>query len=245
MSGKMYRMFPIEIGRGCPYKCSYCSAPAYGDKYNGWRRIKCPNTVMTNIEDCVRGYGAEYLYFISETFLAAPNRWLEEFCDKYMDYRIPFWMNTRPETVTEERIDLLAKAGCHRISLGIEHGDKVFRQKMLNRFYSNEEVIKACKIIKDSGIELSVNNMVGFPDETEELFEQTVNLNRKVEADSHTISIFQPYWGTKLRDYCVLKEYILPYYICLNNFAESPLNMPQLPKEKIREFYLTFNERIK
>jgi Fe-S oxidoreductase len=53
MDGKFYRMIPIEFSRGCPYKCTYCSAPSYNDKFadiGRWKRHKTMNQIMTEIE---------------------------------------------------------------------------------------------------------------------------------------------------------------------------------------------------
>lgn len=246
MAGKMYRMFPVEIGRGCPYVCTYCSAPAYEMQFKKWRRIKTVGAVMRDIEN-LNGLEPEYLYLVSETFLAMPSNWRREFYDRYYEEcRLPFWMNTRPERINAKDLYELKRCGCHRISLGVEHGNAIFRAKMLKRHYSNRQVLHACKLIKDAGIQLSVNNMVGFPDETEALAENTIELNRQIDADSHTISIYQPYWGTALRDYCVAKKYIPPDFICAGHkFGESVLDMPQLKKAVIEEhYYKGFNELV-
>lgn len=244
MSGRLYRMLPIEFSRGCPFKCSYCSAPAYEKEFPGWYRYKFISKIKDEIEYYIENYNVEYFYFISETFLAMSKKMKEEFCEMYSNYKIPFWFNTRPETVREFDIKKLAKVGCHRISIGVEHGDYEFRKRMLNRNYKNELAIGAAEIIKDNGIELSVNNMVGFPDETEELANETIELNRKINADNHTLSIFQPYRGTELHKYCIERGYWNIDRLCSESFYNPSLDMTCFPKERIKEFYSNFNKWI-
>jgi radical SAM superfamily enzyme YgiQ (UPF0313 family) len=245
MSGKLYRMLPIEFSRGCPFKCSYCSAPVYEEKFPGWYRYKSIDRIEEEIIYYIKNYNIEYFYFISETFLAMPDDKKEKFYNMYSKYKIPFWFNTRPETIKRKDIEKIAKIGCHRISMGVEHGNYNFRRSILNRNYTNALVINAAKIIKDNGIELSINNMVGFPDETPELAMDTVELNKKIIADSHTLSIFQPYKGTRLHDYCVRKKYWSANKLCEEDFYSPSLDMNYFPKEKIMEFYYNFNDWIK
>ena len=246
MDGKLYRMLPIEIGRGCPHKCSYCSAPSYAKKFNGWNRTKTPEHVIHDMWNHAINYDVEYFYLVSETFFSVNSAWKEEFAIRYeKSLRIPFWMNTRPEAVNQRDIKRLAEIGCHRISMGLECGNEQYRCKVLKRNYSNERVIEAARIIKDAGIQLSINNMIGFPDETREMIEETIEVNKRIEADSHTVSIFAPFRGTALHKVCVDKGYFPENAICPENFGNSLLTMPQISKEEIREYYLTFNGRIK
>jgi radical SAM superfamily enzyme YgiQ (UPF0313 family) len=247
MAGKMYKMLPIEFSRGCPYACSYCSAPSYAQKMKGWFRQGHMPRALRDVAVGIDYLLAEYLYFISESFLALSEDNLGSFCETHETENgsLPFWFNTRPETVTEGKIRLVKGAGCHRISMGIEHGNEEFRKKILNRRYTNAEAIKAARIIRDAGIQLSVNSMIGFPDETEALIMDTVELNRHIEADSHTVSVFQPYRGTVLRDYCIEKGYYSKDAICDGKFSESQLSMSQFSKERITEWYFKFNEEIR
>ena len=75
----------------------------------------------------------EYMYFWADTFLGMSKRELDQFCEVYSDIKLPFWMQTRPETVTEENISKLSKVGLHRISFGVEHGNEEFRARILDR----------------------------------------------------------------------------------------------------------------
>lgn len=244
MGGRIYRMLPIEFSRGCPYSCTYCSAPSYTKRFSGsgrWLRFKTVAQIIGEVDFYAKKYKAEYFYFVSETFLAMPQSYRKEFYSRYRDYRIPFWFNTRPETINAEDIKCLEDIGCHRISIGIESGNEGFRRKMLKRNYSNEEVLKAIDTVLGSGIQVSVNNMIGFPDETREMVFDTIELNRKFKAHNHSVSIFQPFRGTELYDYCVSKGYWDPAGLCAESFATPALRMPSLSKEEVMGLYRTFN----
>lgn len=244
MSGNMYRMVPIEISRGCPYKCTYCSAPSYQEEFKDlgkWLRYKSIDRMIAEMEYYIEHYNVEYFYFISETFLAMSKKMREEFYEKYSKIKVPFWFNTRPETIKQADIQALEEVGCHRISIGLETGNAAFRERMLKRKYSNEAAITAAQMIIDSKIELSVNNMIGFPDETRDMVFETIEVNRQFTADSHTVSVFQPFRGTGLFKYSVENGYFDGKDVCPDSFSESCLNMPSMARGDIEGLYRTFN----
>ena len=57
----------------------------------------------------------------------------EEFCDMYSEIKIPFWFQTRPETINDYNMKKLADVGLDRISFGVEHGNETFRREVLDR----------------------------------------------------------------------------------------------------------------
>ena len=91
---------------------------------------------------------------------------LDEFCEMYADINLPFWMQTRPETITDENMSKLKKVGLHRISFGVEHGNEEFRARILDRRWKNKDIIEKLKIPKKYEIQFSTNNITGFPTET-------------------------------------------------------------------------------
>lgn len=163
----------------------------------------------------------------------------------YKSIGIPFWFNTRPETLRESKIEMLEEIGCHRMSVGIECGNEEYRRNMLKRPVSNERTSRALKLVSDSSIQLSVNNIIGFPDETREMIFETIHLNREVEAESYTCCIFQPYRGTDLHDYCVKQGYYDPEMISQTLSSDSPLNQSHITKEELRGLKRTFPLYIK
>ena len=119
---------------------------------------------------------------------------------------------------------------CHSLSIGIEHGNEDFRYKLLKRKVSNKMYIDSIKLLEQSNIMVSVNNVIGFPDETRELAFDTINLNREFNAYAHNAYYFTPYHGTPLREYCVEKEYISGDAQTINITKGTVLNMPQFPQ---------------
>lgn len=248
MAGCLYRMVPVEFSRGCIYQCTYCSAPALSKacgKYGKWFRHKPVSKIMDEIKAYVDDYKVEYFYFVSDTFLAVSNERFKEFCDNYSKIRIPFWFNTRPETITKEKVKMLEDIGCHRMSMGVECGNEKYRRQMLKRYASNDRIIESCDIVSKSGIQLSVNNIIGLPDETREMIFETIFLNRRIDANNYTCSIFQPYRGTELHRYCVEKKYIDPSDLAYDPTFASPLRQPHITNDDLRGIERTFSLYVK
>lgn len=248
MAGKIYKMMPVEFSRGCPFSCTYCADHGLSVRFREkgtWLRSKPIDKIIEEIKFYISRYGINYFYFVSETFLAMADVRFNEFIDKYTAIKVPFWVNTRPETISEERIRKLKSAGCHRMSIGIEHGNEAFRKKMLNRNVSNETMLRAIGILNDSGLSYSVNNILGFPDETSELVFDTIELNRSVKSSSIGCYIFSPYHGTSLRDYCVRKGYISPETVAPDLNFTSILNMPSMSRRQIASLAKTFSMYVK
>lgn len=239
MAGKVYRMMPMETIRGCPYTCKFCNSPSqvtfYSEQTDSkFLRKKRMDLVYRELRYGKDALNIEYNYFWADTFLALSEHELDEFCEIYSEIRLPFWMQTRAETVTHARIKKLAEVGLHRISFGIEHGNESFRANMLGRKISNAEIIEALQVPKKFGVQFSVNNIVGFPTETRELAFDTIELNRHIEADNHNIYSFVPFHGTPLRGLCEQLGLVRPDEITKCLTADPMLTMPQFPKTDIR-----------
>src|SRR3989344_3644243 len=246
MGGRILKTVPLETARGCPYQCTFCDSPMWSEIYRHNRgeiflRRKSVARLMEEIRYFAAQYNPELLYIIDDTFLARPIEELREFAERYQEFEIPFWMNTRPETITQEKVDLLKKMNCYRMSIGVECGNEEFRKNKLKRFGSNEEILRSVEILKKSGIPFSINNMIGFTDETRELIFETIDFNRQLSGyDSLTVSIFTPYHGSKLREEAIQKGYLDPEAMTTHTTASSLFTMPQLSKEAIDGLIKTF-----
>ena len=238
MSGRVYKMFPIETHRGCPFTCRFCNSPdqmrLYDEKAGGgFFRKKSMQIVSEELKSLKDKYGCEYNYFWADTFLALNNQEFEEFCEMYSEIKLPFWMQTRPETISDYKIKRLAEVGLHRISFGIEHGNEEFRKRVLDRRWKNSDIVDALKIPHRYDVQFSLNNITGFPDETRELAFDTIELNRKIDADNANIYSFVPFHGTPLRRVCENQGLVSPDTIARALTDKPMLEMPQYPVAEI------------
>ena len=178
--------------------------------------------------------------FITDTFLAMSEKEFDEFCEMYSEFNLPFFMNTRPETITERRAKKLKEINCHRANIGVEHGNYDFRANVVGRKYKNEAAITAFKIMREARVSTQSNNIVGYPDETRSLVFDTIELTRKLKCNDINAYTFTPYHGTSLRKLCEDKNYIDKDSISHIYATDSMLNMPTISKGEIKGLIKTF-----
>ena len=251
MGGKVYKMFPVETHRGCPYKCAFCNSPSQMELYkneagSNYLRRKNFDNMKKELLFYKNEMKAEYLYFWADTFFSWKRNDFEAFCELYSEIKLPFWCQTRPETVTEARFFKLKNIGCARISFGVEHGNPKFRKNYLNRLMSNDVITNGLKIVKKVGIPFSVNNIIGFPYENRKLAFDTIHLNRTFDADDRNAYPFTPFSGTPLRKLTNELGYTKDTDIVRSMVANgSVLDMPQFPRNEVNALCKTFNMYVK
>jgi radical SAM superfamily enzyme YgiQ (UPF0313 family) len=238
MVGKIYRTVPVETHRGCPYNCAYCNSPAQKKLYKEanlrYSRLKSIESIHRELLFYKNEIQAEYLFFFADTFLALSDQYLEEFAAMYAsEIGLPFWCQTRAETLSEKRVQILKEMGIHSVTFGIEHGNQQFRENLLDRKVSNKCIVDSIRLVADSDINFYVNNIIGLPTETRELAFDTIRLNRQLPAVSRNIYTYSPFHGTPLRQLAEKMGYIDSDIIASSIIGMSMLNMPQFSAEAI------------
>ena len=249
MQGEIWRAVGLETQRGCPYTCTFCNSPSNNVEYkaeNGgkFHRKKSIKRLKKELDFLVKKYDPNLIYFVVDTFLAMSNREFDELKELYSDYKIPFWMNTRAETINEYRAAGLAEMNMLRMNIGIEHGNYEYRRNYLKRNVKDDVQIRAFQIAAEHDYASCANSIIGMPDETRDLIFDTINFVRKLpdNIDATGAFIFAPYHGTPLRDLAIKKGYINDEEICsLSNTSESMLRMPTITKDEIQGLAKVFS----
>ncbi len=177
--------------RGCPFQCAFCDRPHLGKKF----RARGPKNVVDEMEECLKIEIEEILIY-DDTFTVNKQRVLD-ICGEIIKRGLKFvWdIRARVDTVDEEILNALKKAGCQRIHFGVESGtEKIL--KVLNKKITLEQIEKAFKSAKAAGIETLAYFMIGAPTETKEDIYQTINFAKKIKPDYAHITILTPYPAT-------------------------------------------------
>lgn len=243
--GKVKRYGFFEIGRGCPYSCTYCVNRYMQNLYSvkgKYHREKGVNRIISEIIECKKKMGIDHVFFIDDNFLTIKQEKLQEFANKYQEkVSLTCHIMTRPETITPENIKILKKMKCVMVMLGLESGSKYIREKICKRFISEKSLFNAVKLLKENGIDASVYNIIGFPIETRSQIFETINLNRALKPSRITVKILCPFEGTEIRDFAIKKRYMEDEEdITKMYYEESCLNMPQLSPGEIKGLRKTF-----
>ena len=130
--------------------------------------------------------------------------------------------------------------GCKNTQCGIECGNEEFRAKVLNRHYSNKKMIEGLNTVEKYKIDYTVNNIIGFPDETRELIFESIEINRQINPSTINCYIFTPYKGTYLYKYCLEQGYLDKATKVHQLINGASLKMDSISYEELKGLQRTF-----
>lgn len=182
----------ILTSQGCPFRCTYCATPSKKVQY---RDI---DNILAEIEDTRRKYGTVFFTFKDDSFTVNKNR-AEEFCERLIRERIKItWeCHTRVDLVDQPLLELMFKAGCRIIKVGVESGSQRILDKM-KKGITIEQIKKAGKLFEKAGIYWTGYFMMGVPGETAEDMEMTLALVREIKPDFASLCVYEPFPGTEM-----------------------------------------------
>lgn len=190
--------------RGCPFKCTYCFNHYYHKIYKGKGRVlrlRSVDHLIEEIQETKENHHMEFVKFLDDIFLFDMD-WMRRFRDSYSrEIGLPFYCCVRASMVTEEKIALLREAGCHSVAMAIEAGNDELRNKILKRNMSKETIVDACRILRNAGIKIFTQNMVGLPGGSLEMDFETMDLNIACRPDYSWVSQYAPFPNTELGEY--------------------------------------------
>lgn len=192
--------------RGCAFRCPYCFNNRYNRLYKGKGKIvrrRSVDSMIQETKELINNYRVEFIRIQDDAFVLKADDWLKEFAERWStEIGIPFYCLLRSESVTDELAYYLKKAGCFSICMSIEAADDEIRNRMLRRPSSKEGLEEAFRILKKHKIHIYANTMLALPFTSLDHDIASVDFAIKVKPDMPNFSIFMPYPGTDLGDYC-------------------------------------------
>jgi anaerobic magnesium-protoporphyrin IX monomethyl ester cyclase len=196
--------------RGCPYLCTYCFNNQYNKLYRGKGEIiryRSVANVLAEIKEVRARYPLKFVRFLSDNF-TMDKGWVREFTDRYSaEVCLPFNCHVRANLIDADVARDLGRAGCRSVLLGVESGDAFLRNEVLKRSMSAETIVAASRHLRENGVRVYTQNIVGLPGETFQQALATLELNQRAQPAFAWASIFMPYPGTPLATYAVEKGY--------------------------------------
>ncbi len=207
------RSLPIMATRGCPYTCTFCSSPKmWGTRYF----MRSPKDMADEIQHLYEEYNIQNFDFYDLTAIVN-KRWIVDFCTELAERKLNLtWQipaGTRSEAIDREVAEWLYKSGCRNITYAPESGSPEVL-KMIKKKVHLDKMLESIRYSNQEKLNIKLNMMIGFPDETQSQLWETVWFMAKASwAGAHDAlpSIFSPYPGSELFDRLVVEKRVDPY----------------------------------
>lgn len=188
--GRPYRMIYYESVRGCPYRCNFCNYPfLFSDNHF---RYKSAPRMVAEWEHYLDTLNPEYITCLDSLF-TVPRARLVEFCCTLIERRlnrVKWICYARADDLADERTTALMKAaGAHQVQIGIESGDQGQLNNM-DKACTVESNARAIDLCRKHGLTTVISLIVGFPGETRETLDHTLDFLRNHPPDFFFLAPF-------------------------------------------------------
>jgi len=228
----------ISTSRGCPFNCGFCGAQTVWTRRI---RMRSPESVVAEIEECVRKYGVRLFNFADELFTSDKKR-VADTCQLINRHSLKIrWVcSARAQNLDFETLKIMKQAGCHEISFGIESGNRDIL-KRIDKGINLDEALRIIKLTKKAGIATHASYILGYIGETEETIKDTISFAKELNTAVAAFFIASPLPGTRLYKEALENNYIRLdanwlNYSPLSNL-ESVLVLPDLSLLTIRKWH--------
>lgn len=170
--------FTIITSRGCPFNCKFCKDPGK-NKYKEYPLTQ----VQKQILFLVKEKKCQWISFVDDTFTFNRQRVIE-LCNWIItnDLKFKWTCCTRADTLDEDLIDIMQKAGLSYVIIGVEAGSEKVREQ-INKNISTSKYISVINYLKAKKIRVLCSYILGNPGETYFDIKKTINFNLNLKAD--------------------------------------------------------------
>jgi len=229
------RTIQTRTARSCAFNCSFCNYP----KRAGKLTLASAETVARELDSMRAIGGVQNVVFIDDTFNVPLPRF-KDLCRMMIreNYGFNWFSYFRCSNSDEEAIDLMARSGCKGVFLGIESGSPRILKNM-NKAATVEKYAEGIKLLHEHGILTFGSFIAGFPGETEETIEETVNFIKEARPSYYRVQSWYCEPGTPID----LKR--SEYGIRGEGFVWSHATMDsQTAMDHIDRMFLTIDESL-
>jgi radical SAM superfamily enzyme YgiQ (UPF0313 family) len=192
------RNAPVWVTRGCPYRCTFCTAQLQNGKKV---RTHSVQYMVRLVKHLYYEKNIRLINIIDDNF-TFHTEYAKEFCRAMIALNLKELVFSTPNGIRMQRTDkellyLMREAGWRSLIIAPESGSKRVLKKM-QKDLDPDKVPEKVKEIRDAGLKCSGFFIVGYPDETVQDIRATVDLIKKCRFNFFFLNNFQPLPGTPL-----------------------------------------------
>ena len=238
----------IYTSLGCNFACDFCMINILNRTDNNddlsaadfkGMRFWSPQWVNREMEKLAK-MGVNTLRISDEMFFLN-RRFYEPILQNVIEQGFDFnmWSYARIDTVRKKALELFKRAGVNWLALGIEAGSQDIRQEISKGTFKESNIQNICKEISDTDIKIIGNYILGFPDDTIETMQETLDLAIELNTEMANIYPCQALPGSPMHLMAKREGWALPDsfegYAFLS-YECQPLPTKHLTAEQVLKF---------
>jgi anaerobic magnesium-protoporphyrin IX monomethyl ester cyclase len=187
--------FSVVCGRGCPWRCTFCSCAKV---FHGRFTVRTPEAVAAEVRALVAEQGAREILFWDDTF-GLTRAWTLRLCELLAPLGVAWSAWMRVDLAEPDVLRAMARAGCWHVSYGVESGNQTVLDG-IRKGFRVQDVRDAFRWTREAGLEARGTFVLGLPGDTWDTMMETIDLAIEVRADFAQFQYLTPYPGTELWD---------------------------------------------
>ncbi|MBI4349708.1 MAG: radical SAM protein [Elusimicrobia bacterium] len=193
---RSYSYVTAQSSWGCPFRCGYCPYPV--TQGPTWRARPIP-AVVEEFRALRDRYGLRFVLLRDPEFTLDRRR-AAALCEALLEAGTPIlWgCETRLDTLDDELIDRMARAGCMRVAFGVESVEPAILAAQGRRALSPAAIRRRVGALKRRGMLTYAMYIIGLPGETEASARRTADFALELDTNAASFSLATPFPGTRL-----------------------------------------------
>ena len=201
---KKYAMLSLQCSRGCPHDCEFCNIPA---KLGNSQRAKAAEQVIKELDAIYKTGWRGTVAFVDDNFVGNVERLKKELLPAIIEWmeenKYPFSFGTQltaGATKDEKLMSLLSKAGINTVIVGFETPNKKALLETNKIQNLDIDIVEAANVFNSYGIKILGFFIVGFDSDTEDIFDELIDVIQKSCIVSVAVSCLYAHPNSKLYD---------------------------------------------
>ena len=183
----------IMTSRGCQAKCSFCSNTLY---WSGRPSFRTSESLEAELKELREEYDISDV-FVGDAVFSDYHAESKRVADIIQENGMIWKTEVRWATINNNLIEHFIKRDCYHLSLGLESGsDKIL--KYIKKGCTTKHIRKQAAMLRELGIKWHLFCIIGFPIETKEDMQQTLDLAMEIQPTSISLNSLSPLPGTKI-----------------------------------------------